>query len=233
MAAIEPVDPRVLAQLVEMPVERDRGDLRRARRRVRARRARVSRSRASPAATATRPIPTRSRTSSGSCSTASTAAVGSGARDAGDRRVQAAGLARAALGDPRRERRRDAQDAGSRGYVEEIGHDPTPGQPDPVRHHATVPRAARARLARRAPGARRLRPRRVDRRGARARPALARTRRRRSTRTRRRRSRSRDADDPARSTSSCSRLDRDRRAASACRRSSRAPASARVARARS
>ena len=41
-------------------------------------------------------------------------AVGSGARDAGDHRLQAARVARAAVGDPRCERRRDAEDAWSR-----------------------------------------------------------------------------------------------------------------------
>ncbi len=38
--------------------------------------------------------------------------VGSGAGDARDHRLQAAGVARAAVGDPRRERRRDVEDAG-------------------------------------------------------------------------------------------------------------------------
>ena len=59
----------------------------------------------------------------------------------------------------------------ARGYVDEIGHDPTPGQPVDVRDVAAVPRTARAQLARRPSRARRLRARGVDRRGARTRAA--------------------------------------------------------------
>ena len=51
-----------------------------------------------------------------------------GARDAGDRRLQAADLARPDLGDPRRERRGDARTRSlQRGYVQEVGPRPGPG----------------------------------------------------------------------------------------------------------
>ena len=67
----------------------------------------------------------------------------------GDRRVQAADLARADLGHPRRERRDDAADAGA---TRLRGRDrPRPGARPrrPVRDHRDVPGTARARLARR------------------------------------------------------------------------------------
>ena len=77
------------------------------------------------------------------------ALVGPGARDAGDHRVQAADRPRADLGDPRRERRRDAEDArrprlrrGERARAHAR-------QSHAVLDHARVPRAARRRLARR------------------------------------------------------------------------------------
>ena len=56
-----------------------------------------------------------------------------------------------------------------RGYVEEVGRDPGPGAAVLYGTTTRVPRAPRSAVARRAPVARRLRARRVGRRGARAR----------------------------------------------------------------
>ena len=136
LAATEPVPPAVLAQLVELPTDARRGALRRARRPSTSARAAASSSPASPAATASRPTPTRTRTSSGSCSRARPpGSSGPVARDARDRRVQAADLAGAALGDPRRQRRRDAEDARrARLRRGESATSPTPGNPIAVRH---------------------------------------------------------------------------------------------------
>ena len=77
-------------------------------------------------------------------------ALGAGARDARDRRLQAADLPRPAVGDPRRQRRGDAQHAvAARATSQEVGHDPAPGNRGALRHHRAVPRAARPGLARR------------------------------------------------------------------------------------
>ena len=46
-----------------------------------------------------------------------------------------------------------------RGYVEEVGRDPGPGPGRPLRHHPALPRAARPRLGRRPPAAGRVRAR--------------------------------------------------------------------------
>ena len=95
-----------------------------------------------------------------------------GARDAGDRRLQAADLARADLGDPGRQRRGDAAPRScSAATCRRSGA--TPGRAQAVLYGTTraVPRTARARLARRPAAARRLRARRVGGRGARARAA--------------------------------------------------------------
>ena len=98
-----------------------------------------------PAATGTRPIPTWRRTSSGSCSTASARGCRRRARDAGDRRLQAADLAGA-------DRRRSAASTSTaccarcsaRGYIDEVGRDPGPGPGGAVRHDAGVPRDSSA-----------------------------------------------------------------------------------------
>ncbi len=111
MAAIEPVEPQVLAQLVEIPVSRGRGAVHRARRGVRAGGPRVR------ARARRRRLPVPDPPRHGAVRRALRArgpdrpAVGPGARDARDRRLQAAGLACAARRDPRRERRVDAVDA--------------------------------------------------------------------------------------------------------------------------
>ena len=168
------------------------------------------------------------RTSSASCSTARHARLSGPALETLAIIAYKQPISRgAALGDPRRERRGDARRRSSqRGYVEEIGHDPTPGQPVAVRHHAT--RSSNGSVSTRStelPVARRLRARR--RRSSRrssaacASPATAhddprtgRARGRAAIRHRRRL-----AVRPCRSSPT----------ASGCRRSSRAPASARAA----
>ena len=112
LAATEPVPPAVLAQLVELPTDASRGAVRRARRGVRARRARVP----ARAGCGRLPLPDPSRRvrvrRAVRARRPDRAPVGPGARDAGDHRVQAADRAGADLGDPRRERRRDAEDVG-------------------------------------------------------------------------------------------------------------------------
>ena len=129
MAAVEPVPPAVLAQLVELPAARDRGDLRQRSSASTSARAAGSRSDASPAATATRPTSTRTRTSSGSCSKARPRASRARARDARDRRLQATD--RTAQLSAIRGVNVDAtlKTLVARGYVEEVGHEPTPGNP--------------------------------------------------------------------------------------------------------
>ena len=124
----EPVEPRLLAQLVELPVDAGRGAVRRARARVRGDRAAASCSRGSPAATASRPIPTSRRTSSASCSTASTR---------GCRRPALETLAIIAYKQPISRGQISAirgvnveatlHTLLQRGYVHEVGRDPGPG----------------------------------------------------------------------------------------------------------
>ena len=67
----------------------------------------------------------------------------------------------------------------ARGYVEESGHEHTPGNPTLFSTTQRVPGAARCRLARRPPAARRLRSGVEPRRGARTGPARCRRRARR------------------------------------------------------
>ena len=73
------------------------------------------------------------------------AALGPGARDAGDHRLQAAGVAGAALGDSRRERRRDVEDARRARLRRRDRARSVAGQPVDVRDVAAVPRTARPR----------------------------------------------------------------------------------------
>ena len=58
-----------------------------------------------------------------------------------------------------------------RGYIDAVGRDPGPGPGRAVRHHADVPREARARLDRRPAADRRVHPRRRRGRGPRGRTA--------------------------------------------------------------
>ena len=157
------------------------------------------------------------------------APVGAGARDARDHRLQAADLPRPDLGDPRRERRGDAAPrccsaATSRRSGAIRARRPRCSTAPPV-----VPRAARPRLARRPPAARRLRARRLGGRGARAGAARQRRPARAASRPTPRPRRRADADRRVRLTRSCP----SDPTASGCRRSWRAPASARAGRARS
>src|SRR5581483_9384559 len=95
-------------------------------------------------------------------------------RDAGDRLLQAAGLARPGGRHPRSERRqRHAHPAAAR--LHRAGGPRSRSRSgDPVRDQPAVPREARHRLARAAPARGRLRPRPRRGRGARARVATAR-----------------------------------------------------------
>ena len=128
MVAEDPVEPQLLAQLLEVPprrVEELCAELQaayedeRARLRARARRRRL-------------PVPEPSR-SRALCRAlrargAVGAAVGGRARDACHRRVQAAGQPCPGVRHPRRERRRrDAHACSSAGSIEEIARDPGPG----------------------------------------------------------------------------------------------------------
>ena len=98
-------------------------------------------------------------------------ALGRGARDAGDRRLQAADLACPDRLDPRRRpRRRAAHAAGPRLHRRRRAR-PRPGPGRALRHHAGVPREARARHHRRPAADRRPHPRRRRGRGPRGRPA--------------------------------------------------------------
>ena len=93
-------------------------------------RAAASRSCASRAATASRPIPTWRRTSSGSCSKARPSRLSAPALETLAIVAYKQPISRAQLvGDPRRQRRGDARRRSQqRGYVEEVGRDPGPGQ---------------------------------------------------------------------------------------------------------
>ena len=232
MAAVEPVPPAVLAQLVELPVD---ARSRRSATQLVGEYEREGRGftlgtgrRRLPLPDPPRRVPVRRAVRA---RRPDRAAVGPGARDARDRRLQAADRARAALRDPRRERRRDAEDA--RRARLRRGDRPRTRRPAtrPVRHDATVPRTARPRLARPAAGARRLRARRVGRRGARARAAPA--RRTDAPPTIRRAGDDVAAELPVGPRRRPDRERAPRRAASVCRRCSRAPGSDRGARASS
>ena len=144
LAATEPVPPALLAQLVELPTDARRGALRRARRGVRARRARL------PARACRRrlPLPDASRRvrvrRALRARRPDRAPVGPGARDARDHRVQAADRPGADLRDPRRQRRRDAEDVGRARLRRGERARAHARQPHAVLDHARVPRAARA-----------------------------------------------------------------------------------------
>ena len=168
MVAEEPVEPQLLAQLLEIPVGRGRASsarelaaeyeaedrgfvLVRGRRRL--------------------PLPEPPRP--GALRRAVRArgpvgpAVGRRARDAGHRRLQAADVAGPGGGHPRRQRRRRDAHAPAAG-LHRRGRPaiPGPGQAVLFGTTAAVPRAARPRLARRPAAARRVRARRRRGRGA-------------------------------------------------------------------
>ena len=182
LAAIEPVPPAVLAQLVELPAARVEelcdelaAEYEREGRGLRAR----ARRRRLPLPDPSRRAPVRRAVRA---RRPDRALVGPGARDARDRRLQAADRRAAQLSairgvnvDATLKTLRRARATSKRSATTRAR------QPGAVRHHADVPRAARARLARPAAAARRLRARRVGGRGARARAAPAGDRPQRST----------------------------------------------------
>ena len=129
MVAEEPVEPHLLAQLLEVPPTQRRGAVRRAgRRRTRTTTA-ASCSCGSPAATASRAIPTSRRTSSGSCSRASRP----GCRPPRSRRWRSSPTSSRSPA-PRSPPSAASTSTASmrtlqqRGYIDEIGRDPGPGQ---------------------------------------------------------------------------------------------------------
>ena len=159
LAATEPVEPRLLAQLVELPVTQVEELCDELAREYEESGAASCWSR-SPAGTATRPIPTSRPTSSASCSTAST-------RGCRRRRWRRSPSSRTSNRSRAARCRRSAASTSTprchalqRGYVQEVGTTrarQTRRSTAPPR----VPRTSRSRLARRSPVARRLRPRRV------------------------------------------------------------------------
>ena len=210
--------PTVLAQLVELPTTRSRSCATSSRPSTSARAAGSS-SRASRAATASRPTPTRTPYVERFVLEGQTARLSGPALETLAIVAYKQPISRAQLSAIRGVNV-DAtlKTLVARGYVEEIGHEHDAGQPGAVRHDAAVPRTARSRLARRAAGARRLRARGVDRRGARTRAALppAEATSRSPDRARRRAEAQSRRDRPHRH-------DGSERRASACRRCSRAP----------
>ena len=171
LAAIEPVPPAVLAQLVELPTARveelcDELAAEYAREGRGFQLARVAGGLSLPDASRCARVRRTVR-----ARRPDRPIVGARARDARDRRVQTADRARADLGDPWRQRRRDAEDARrSRLHRRERARAHS-REPDAVLDDALVPGASRARFARTAAVAGRLRSRGRPRRGARAGPA--------------------------------------------------------------
>ena len=171
--ATEPVPPGLLAELLELPVERveelclDLGD-----RHTRPR-AEASRSRGWPAATASR------------AASVYAAYVERFVLDGGPQKLSPAALETLAVVAYKQpiSRSQVAAIRGvnvesvmrmlvARGYVQAVGRDDGPGQAGAVRDDADVPRAARPRLDRGPPAAGSIRPARFDRRDAREGAAL-------------------------------------------------------------
>ena len=113
------------------------------------RRAAASSSRGSRAATGSRPTPTRTRTSNGSCSTARPRGLSGPALETLAIIAYKQPVSRAQLSAIRGVNV-DAtlKTLVARGYVDEIGHDPTPGNPSMFATSRLVPRTARPQLAR-------------------------------------------------------------------------------------
>ena len=230
MAATEPVRPTVLAQLVEIPTDGGRGALRRSSRPSTSAKAAGSSSRASRAATASRRIPisyayVERFVLEGQTARLSARALETLAIVAYKQPIGAAQLSAI------RGVNVDAtlKTLVQRGYVEEIGHEPTPGNPALFGTTSRFLERLGLDSLVRSSRARRLRSRGVDRRGARARPARA----------RRRRSRARPSSSTTTKPSVAERPSPrptpepwSSPTASGCRRCSRARASGRAARAR-
>ena len=175
LAATEPVEARLLAQLVELPVARSRSCATSSRASTRSRGrgfvlARVA------GGYRFQTHPDLAPTSSGSCSTASTPAC----RRRRSRRSRSSPTSsRSRAGRSRRSAASTSRPRSPRccsaATCRRSGRDPGPGNAVLYGTTTRVPRTARARLARRPAAARRLRPRRLGRRGARARPPPAAT----------------------------------------------------------
>ena len=145
MVADEPIGPEVLAQVLEIPTARGRGDLPGARRPATRSTTAASCSSGSPAATATRA--TRSMAPyverfvlEGQSARMSAAAL----ETLADRRLQAAGEPGAGVGHPRRQRRRRDAHAAAAGLHRRGRARSRPGPGGALRHHDAVPREARA-----------------------------------------------------------------------------------------